>query len=255
MHICQLPFVDDCRELGLDRTVSVVVPPGASPSSPFLVATLTVLPLFLPSTPPIDEQTTPTTTSPTNPQSTSRRRSSKAIRRSTIRTCSRTLVRLPSSLFLFFSLTSLPPFSALNYFYETLAAVALDEELPTPDDRTVPAYAVIDEVRLFPFFPSLSLVFSTEPTTAHPLQRSGKYISSLLPPDDIDASRLATSSKKRPVAKKDKPEVKPEDLEEFVELYREKGGKIKVDELKGGLRQMCVSLFPVFFSFLFFLAS
>ncbi|GAA5867392.1 hypothetical protein JCM8547_003331 [Rhodosporidiobolus lusitaniae] len=110
------------------------------------------------------------------------------------------------------------PNPALNYFYETLAAVALDEEPPEQDDHTLPAYEVIED-------------------------RVGKYIrklKSLIPEDEVDPSRIATSKSKRPVNKKTevKNEGSPPDLSEFLQLMREKGGKVTVPELKKGLKMM-----------------
>ncbi|KWU42341.1 Ku DNA-binding complex, Ku70 subunit [Rhodotorula sp. JG-1b] len=107
------------------------------------------------------------------------------------------------------------PNPALNYFYDTLAAVALDEDIPQPEDNTRPAYETIEK-------------------------RIGHLIRDLrkqIPQDQIDPTRVQTSTKKRVV----KAEQAPIDLDavnEFVAEFQARGVKLKVDELKAGLRVM-----------------
>ncbi|GAA5993494.1 hypothetical protein JCM11641_000840 [Rhodosporidiobolus odoratus] len=108
------------------------------------------------------------------------------------------------------------PNPALNHFYETLAAIALDEELPDPDDKTIPKYEVIE-------------------------QRIGKHIAklkSLIPEDEIDPSRVQTSKSKRPVKKEPAASGPRPDLSNFIEVWEEKGAKMTIPAIKEGLRMM-----------------
>ncbi|GAA5988311.1 hypothetical protein JCM10908_002158 [Rhodotorula pacifica] len=110
------------------------------------------------------------------------------------------------------------PNPALNYFYDTLAAVALDEEIPEPEDNTRPAYETIEN-------------------------RIGHLIRDLrkrIPQEQIDPTRVELSNKKRIVKK----EAEPVDLEavsDFAHEYRKRGDKLKVAELKDGLKVMGLS--------------
>ncbi|GAA5919379.1 hypothetical protein JCM6882_004543 [Rhodosporidiobolus microsporus] len=168
IHVCQLPFADDVREINLDSTISVIVPPASDDE--------------LPEQPAVD---------------------------------------LAKKIVGGYSKKYIPdnvPNPSLNYFYESLAAVALDEELPEPEDKTLPQYHTIE-------------------------QRIGKHIArlrALIPQDEIDPSRLQTSKAKRPAGKKD-PKAEsadPPDLTDFLELLEEKGGKVTVAELRKGLKEM-----------------
>ncbi|GAA5847451.1 hypothetical protein JCM9279_000488 [Rhodotorula babjevae] len=173
IHLVQLPFADDMRELGVDSTLTVMRPYGEDD----------------------DEE-------PEQPE---------------VDLCKKIIsyMRKPYDPDLF-------PNPALNFFYETLAAVALNEDLPEPDDRTVPAYETID-------------------------QRVGKYIRqlrTLVPQDEHDPSRVQTSNKKRiggtgssKNAAIDADEPAP-DLSEFVADLRQQGAKMTVATLKSTLKLM-----------------
>ncbi|GAA6040072.1 hypothetical protein JCM8097_004767 [Rhodosporidiobolus ruineniae] len=166
IHICQLPFADDVRDLNLDSTVSVLVSPTDEEEDP--------------EQPAVD---------------IAKKIIGKLVKK-----------YQPDAY----------PNPALNYFYETLAAVALDEDIPEPDDKTVPAYENIHE-------------------------RVGKYTSklkALIPEGEMDASRVKTSSSKRPVKKEEKEDGPPPDLSEFVEQFQEKGMKMTVPQIKAGLKAM-----------------
>ncbi|GAA6005858.1 hypothetical protein JCM10207_007252 [Rhodosporidiobolus poonsookiae] len=165
IHLCQLPFVDDMRDVALDSTVTVLNPPDEDDDEP--------------EQPAVD------------------------IAKKIVSKYSKPYI--PDSY----------PNPALNYFYDTLAAVALDEEIPEPDDKTIPSYEIIEK-------------------------RIGSYIRdlrALIPQDEIDPSRLPLSTKKRPTAKKE-PSGPPPDMSEFAADLRERGDKVKVDELKSALRSM-----------------
>ncbi|KAM0754970.1 Ku DNA-binding complex, Ku70 subunit [Meredithblackwellia eburnea MCA 4105] len=106
------------------------------------------------------------------------------------------------------------PNPALNHFYDTLAAIALDEELPEPEDKTIPSYNIIDK-------------------------KLGKYIQELkglIKEDEVDMSAIATSTKRRKI-EKDPNEPLP-DASEFIADYKKRQSKMKVDELKAGLKQL-----------------
>ncbi|CEQ43197.1 SPOSA6832_05100, partial [Sporobolomyces salmonicolor] len=105
------------------------------------------------------------------------------------------------------------PNPALNYFYETLAALALEEDPPEPEDKTVPLYDTID-------------------------QRVGSMIAqlkSLIPEDE--GPPLSTTSKHKRLLKGD-PDAPMPDLSAFVAFLRDKGDTMKVAELKAGLKAM-----------------
>ncbi|GJN91425.1 hypothetical protein Rhopal_004446-T1 [Rhodotorula paludigena] len=173
IHLCQLPFADDIRELGVEPGVSVIrkADPDASD----------------------DEE------GPEQPE-----------------------VDLAKKMMKYYSKPYNPdkfPNPALNYFYETLAAAALKEDLPEPEDQTIPLYEVIE-------------------------QRVGKYIRQLrelVPQDEIDPTRVTTSKKTRVVKKEDggaSGSGEAPDLSDFVESVREHGAKLKVADLKAGLKAM-----------------
>ncbi|GAA5955966.1 hypothetical protein JCM21900_002633 [Sporobolomyces salmonicolor] len=105
------------------------------------------------------------------------------------------------------------PNPALNYFYETLAALALEEDPPEPEDKTVPLYDTID-------------------------QRVGSMIAQLksLIPEDEGPPLSTTSQHKRPL--KVDPDAPVPDLSAFVAFLRDKGDTMKVAELKAGLKAM-----------------
>ncbi|GAA5885791.1 hypothetical protein JCM3774_005207, partial [Rhodotorula dairenensis] len=110
------------------------------------------------------------------------------------------------------------PNPALNYFYDTLAAVALDEEIPEPEDNTRPAYETIEN-------------------------RIGHLIRDLrkrIPQDQIDPSRVQVSNKKRPVKKEQEP-IDHDAVNEFATDFRAHGAKLKLAELKDGLKHMGLS--------------
>ncbi|BGP33089.1 ATP-dependent DNA helicase II subunit 1 [Rhodotorula toruloides] len=167
IHVCQLPFADDIRDIAIDSTISVVHKPteeDEDPDQPEINQANKIIKYF---------------TKPYNPD--------------------------------------VYPNPALNYFYETLAAVALDEEIPEPDDRTLPLYETIHA-------------------------RVGKYVAKLkelVPPDQVDPTRIKTSNKKR-VVKKDAADLNepPPDLSEFVDDLKQYGNKLTVANLKAALKQM-----------------
>lgn len=73
-------------------------------------------------------------------------------------------------------------------------------------------------------------------------QRVGKYVArlkELIPPDQVDPTRIKTSNKKR-VVKKDAadPNEPPPDLSEFVDDLKQYGNKLTVANLKAALKQM-----------------
>ncbi|BGP25558.1 ATP-dependent DNA helicase II subunit 1 [Rhodotorula toruloides] len=167
IHVCQLPFADDIRDVAIDSTISVLrksTEEDEDPEQPELEQALKVIKYF-----------------------------SKAYN------------------------PDMYPNPALNYFYETLAAVALDEEIPEPDDRTLPLYETIHA-------------------------RIGKYtakLKELVPSDQVDPARIKTSNKKR-VIKKDAadPNEPPPDLSEFVDDLKQYGNKLTVANLKAALKLM-----------------
>ncbi|GAA5875181.1 hypothetical protein JCM1840_007274 [Sporobolomyces johnsonii] len=106
------------------------------------------------------------------------------------------------------------PNPALNYFYETLAALALEEDPPEAEDKTVPPYETID-------------------------QRVGSMIAqlkSLIPEDEGPPLPATTSKLTRP--DKPDPDAPAPDLSAFVAALHEKGDAMKVAELKAGLKAM-----------------
>ncbi|GAA5947435.1 hypothetical protein JCM10213_008165 [Rhodosporidiobolus nylandii] len=168
MHICQLPYADDIRDLGIEQTV-------------------TIMNLKDPEDSDDDEPEQPA-------------------------------VDIVKKFVKSYSKKYIPddhPNPSLNYFYETLAALALDEELPEPDDKSLPKYEIIDH-------------------------RIGQYIADLkklIPEDDIDPSRMQTSKSKRPV-KKEADDGPPPDLSDFLAVWEEKGTKMTIPQLKEGLKLM-----------------
>ncbi|GAA5824381.1 hypothetical protein JCM11251_000398 [Rhodosporidiobolus azoricus] len=199
IHVCQLPFADDVREVNLDSTVSVLVPPGTLPS----------LCLSLPPSPQRKLTAATMRVQRTEPEADS-----------DDDLPDQPAVDIAKKIIGGYSKKYVPdnhPNPAINYFYETLAAVALDEEIPEPEDKSLPQYHTIE-------------------------QRVGKYISrlrALIPQDEIDPSRLKTSTAKRTVKKDTKLEnAEPPDLTDFLELLEEKGAKITVPDLKKGLKEM-----------------
>ncbi|BGP41099.1 ATP-dependent DNA helicase II subunit 1 [Rhodotorula kratochvilovae] len=174
IHLCQLPFADDMRDLGVDSTYTIMRAPEEDEDE-------------IPEQPEVElvKKITKYFSKPYNPDAY--------------------------------------PNPALNFFYETLAAAALQEEMPEPDDRTVPPYETIEN-------------------------RVGKFIRqlrALIPQDEIDTSRVATSSKKRPTgtssssaAARADASGEPPDLGEFIDELRSHGAKITVAQLKAGLKLM-----------------
>ncbi|TNY22223.1 SPOC like C-terminal domain-containing protein [Rhodotorula diobovata] len=176
IHLCQLPFADDMRELGVDMTQTVMHPYGEDS----------------------DEE-------PEQPE---------------VDLCKKIIsyMRKPYN-------PDLYPNPALNFLYETLAAVALNEDLPEPDDRTVPAYETIE-------------------------QRVGKYmrqLRELIPQDQVDSSRIKVSNQKRAggsassskMAGAASPADEPApDLSDFADELRETGAKMTVAQLKSALKLM-----------------
>lgn len=119
---------------------------------------------------------------------------------------------------------------------QTLAAVALDEEAPEPDDRTLPLYETIHAVSQLP------RLLAVRDAHAAYSQRVGKYtakLKELVPPDQVDPTRVKTSTKKR-IIKKDAadPNEPPPDLSEFVDDLKEYGNKLTVANLKAALQLM-----------------
>ncbi|KAI5476030.1 ATP-dependent DNA helicase 2 subunit 1 [Pseudohyphozyma bogoriensis] len=106
------------------------------------------------------------------------------------------------------------PNPALNFFYDTLAAFALNEELPDPVDETIPKYHVIEKF-------------------AGPLITAFK---SKIQLDEVDSSRLEVSKQKRPADPKPKVVGSKEDIDTFVALFRKQGPKLKNAELQAGLK-------------------
>lgn len=119
-----------------------------------------------------------------------------------------------------------------------MAAVALDEEIPEPEDNTRPAYETIEKVSRM-FWLRISQIHADHALPV-PLQRIGHLIRDLrkqIPQDQIDPTRVQPSNRKRVV----KAEQAPIDLDavnEFVAEFQARGVKLKVDELKAGLRVM-----------------
>ncbi|SCV69904.1 BQ2448_1298 [Microbotryum intermedium] len=106
------------------------------------------------------------------------------------------------------------PNPAINFFQETLAATALDDELPDPIDKTIPAYGTIRD-------------------------RAGDKITqlkSLIKEDELDPSLVRTSNKKR--AHTPEPVGSVEDVQEFADKMTRLQNKITVADLKEGLRLM-----------------
>ncbi|GAA6064690.1 hypothetical protein JCM10212_002408 [Sporobolomyces blumeae] len=113
------------------------------------------------------------------------------------------------------------PNPALNFFYETLAAIALQEDLPEPQDKTIPAYETINA-------------------------RVGDFIENLramIPQDEYDSARIQTSKLVRP--KKPSELGPPPDLTEFLrDLEEDKDGeldRLRVPELKDVLKRCGLS--------------
>ncbi|POY71002.1 ATP-dependent DNA helicase 2 subunit 1 [Rhodotorula taiwanensis] len=164
IHLCQLPFADDLRELGLSSTLSVVHRPDPETDDE-------------PEQPEID--------------------------------AAKKIVKNMSKVYH----PDIYPNPALNYFYDTLAAVALDEDIPEPEDNTKPAYELME-------------------------QRIGKFVRnlrSMIRQDEIDPTQVVTSNKKR-VIKKEQTPADAAAAEEFLADFRKRGDKLKLDELKRGLR-------------------
>ncbi|GAA6056456.1 hypothetical protein JCM3770_007477 [Rhodotorula araucariae] len=174
IHLCQLPFADDMRDLGVDSTYTIMRAPEDGEDE-------------IPEQPEVE------------------------------------LVKKITKYFSKAYNPDLYPNPALNFFYETLAAAALQEEMPEPDDRTVPPYETIEN-------------------------RVGKFVRqlrALVPQEEIDTARVATSTKKRPTgtsvgagASKADPSGEPPDLSDFIDELQTHGAKITVAQLKAGLKLM-----------------
>ncbi|KAL8286530.1 hypothetical protein RQP46_004547 [Phenoliferia psychrophenolica] len=106
------------------------------------------------------------------------------------------------------------PNPGLNYFYDTLAALALDEDTNevVPDDRTIPKYHTIEK-------------------------RVGgdiRKLRELVDQDEMDASAVQTSNKRRP--KDVDPNAPVPDASEFIKDFKSRGSKLLVKDLKEGLK-------------------
>lgn len=120
---------------------------------------------------------------------------------------------------------------------QCLAAAALyEEDMPTPDDKTIPPHASIDQVR-FSYKYSCFRFHALIPRFLQSLQRIGKQIEALrkiLPPEEFDPSQIKTSKSVRP--KKAAEVGPPPDLSEFLDtLQGTHNGdlhKFKNDDLK-----------------------
>ncbi|KAK4054102.1 ATP-dependent DNA helicase II subunit 1 [Microbotryomycetes sp. JL201] len=173
IHLIQLPFADDLRELDISATNSVIKVPEGD---------LTDMNLNdLPDQPPV-------------------RIATKIVKKLNT-------VYNPDNY----------PNPALNYHYETLAALALGEDLPEPEDKTLPKVATIDTY-------------------------AGNFISELrglIQQDSYDPNRVKVSKKKN-----DKAAVTPKEegsraeLEEFAQELKSAGRGLKNDDIKAGLRLM-----------------
>ncbi|SGY13545.1 BQ5605_C010g05891 [Microbotryum silenes-dioicae] len=106
------------------------------------------------------------------------------------------------------------PNPAINFFQETLAATALDDELPDPIDKTIPAYGTIHD-------------------------RAGEKITqlkSLIAEDELDPALVRTSNKKR--AHTPEATGSAEEIQEFAEKMARLQNKVLVADLKDGLKLM-----------------
>ncbi|KAK4054319.1 ATP-dependent DNA helicase II subunit 1 [Microbotryomycetes sp. JL221] len=173
IHVIQLPFADDLRELGLESTNSVIQVPEGDLSKMDL-----------------DDL----------PDQPSVRMFTKIIKKLN-------QVYNPDNY----------PNPALNFHYETLAAFALDEDLPDPEDKTLPRNAQID-------------------------MYAGEFIAEirkLINQDELVSGRVEVSKSRNIKSQIQKVDDDSFDLKEFAELLKTSGQtKIKNDEIKQGLKAM-----------------
>lgn len=96
------------------------------------------------------------------------------------------------------------PNPALNFHYETLAAICMNEPMPEQTDKTIPYYATIDK-------------------------RVGKYVAQLKEAIGHTEGGVDTSEDEGKPAKRAREEASDEDLMPWVERLREKGQKANMD--------------------------
>ncbi|KAK4703670.1 ATP-dependent DNA helicase 2 subunit 1, partial [Phenoliferia sp. Uapishka_3] len=167
IHLCQLPFADDVRPVGIETRASIIPTPDSDADDDEYVEIPAV------------------------------EAAKKIIKRLTKKSG-------------YNPETYLNP--ALNYHYNTLAAIALDEEPGPPEDATIPPYGRIEA-------------------------NAGKQIRALkelIKEDEMDFSNVVTSNKRR-IADVD-PSAPLPDASEWIADFKSRGTKMLVADLKKGLK-------------------
>ncbi|ORY89587.1 SPOC like C-terminal domain-containing protein [Leucosporidium creatinivorum] len=106
------------------------------------------------------------------------------------------------------------PNPALNYHYEAMAAIALDEDVPDPVDKTVPLYNIIHK-------------------------KAGEHLmelKALIDQDEVD--NIPTSNKTNNKRSHSQPPEIQGDLSGFITELKSKGKKVTVEALKQACRAM-----------------